>query len=148
MTMKTFISTVVVIVLFSGCKPERFYTGDPKPVISKVVLNQSTFKQFTDTVVISFDYADGDGDLGYDNADSLSLEIKDVRFAKADYYHVRPLAPAGSQINIHGTIKVTLKNVFLLGAGSSETTKFQIRIKDRMQHWSNILETKTISITK
>ncbi len=148
MTMKTFISTVIVIVLFSGCKPERFYTGDPKPVISKVVLNQSTFKQFTDTVVISFDYADGDGDLGYDNADSLSLEIKDVRFAKADYYHVRPLAPAGSQINIHGTIKVTLKNVFLLGAGSSETTKFQIRIKDRMQHWSNILETKTISITK
>lgn len=148
MTMKTFISTVIVIVLFSGCKPERFYTGDPKPVISKVVLNQSTFKQFTDTVVISFDYADGDGDLGYDNADSLSLEIKDVRFAKADYYHVRPLAPAGSQINIHGTIKVTLKNVFLLGAGSSETTKFQILIKDRMQHWSNILETKTISITK
>ncbi|MEY4042308.1 MAG: hypothetical protein RL233_1839 [Bacteroidota bacterium] len=148
MTMKTFISTVIVIVLFSGCKPERFYTGDPKPVISKVVLNQSTFKQFTDTVVISFDYVDGDGDLGYDNADSLSLEIKDVRFAKADYYHVRPLAPAGSQINIHGTIKVTLKNVFLLGAGSSETTKFQIRIKDRMQHWSNILETKTISITK
>lgn len=148
MTMKTFISTVIVIVLFSGCKPERFYTGDPKPVISKVVLNQSTFKQFTDTVVISFDYVDGDGDLGYDNADSLSLEIKDVRFAKADYYHVRPLAPAGSQINIHGMIKVTLKNVFLLGAGSSETTKFQIRIKDRMQHWSNILETKTISITK
>jgi hypothetical protein len=146
--MKTFISTVIVIVLFSGCKPERFYTGDPKPVISKVVLNQSTFKQFTDTVVISFDYVDGDGDLGYDNADSLSLEIKDVRFAKADYYHVRPLAPAGSQINIHGTIIVTLKNVFLLGAGSSETTKFQIRIKDRMQHWSNILETKTISITK
>jgi hypothetical protein len=146
--MKTFISTVIVIVLFSGCKPERFYTGDPKPVISKVVLNPSTFKQFTDTVVISFDYVDGDGDLGYDNADSLSLEIKDVRFAKADYYHVRPLAPAGSQINIHGTIKVTLKNVFLLGAGSSETTKFQIRIKDRMQHWSNILETKTISITK
>jgi hypothetical protein len=41
-----------------------------------------------------------------------------------------------------------LKNVFLLGAGSAETTKFQIRIKDRMQHWSNKLETKTISITK
>ena len=71
-----------------------------------------------------------------------------ARFAKADFYHVRPLSPAGSEINIHGTIKVTLKNVFLLGAGSSETTKFQIRIKDRMQHWSNTLETKTISITK
>jgi hypothetical protein len=99
-------------------------------------------------VVIAFDYVDGDGDLGFDNADSLSLEIKDVRFAKADLYHLRPLSPAGTQVNIHGTIKVTLKNVFLLGAGSAETTKFQIRIKDRMQHWSNKLETKTISITK
>jgi hypothetical protein len=146
--MKTTVKLLFFLVLFSGCEPERFYTGDPKPVISKVTLNQTSFKQFTDTVVIAFDYADGDGDLGFDNADSLSLEIKDVRFAKADFYHVRPLSPAGSEINIHGTIKVTLKNVFLLGAGSSETTKFQIRIKDRMQHWSNKLETKTISITK
>lgn len=146
--MKPPVILLFVMIVFIGCKPERFYTGDPKPVISKITLNQTSFKQFTDTVVISFDYADGDGDLGFDNADSLSLEIKDVRFAKADYYHVRPLAPAGTQVNIHGTIKVTLKNVFLLGAGTSETTKFQLRIKDRMQHWSNTLETKTITITK
>ncbi len=146
--MKPPVILLFVMIEFIGCKPERFYTGDPKPVISKITLNQTSFKQFTDTVVISFDYADGDGDLGFDNADSLSLEIKDVRFAKADYYHVRPLAPAGTQVNIHGTIKVTLKNVFLLGAGTSETTKFQLRIKDRMQHWSNTLETKTITITK
>lgn len=146
--MKPPVILLFVFIVFIGCKPERFYTGDPKPVISKITLNQTSFKQFTDTVVISFDYADGDGDLGFDNADSLSLEIKDVRFAKADYYHVRPLAPAGTQVNIHGTIKVTLKNVFLLGAGTSETTKFQLRIKDRMQHWSNTLETKTITITK
>lgn len=146
--MKPPVILLFVMIVFFGCKPERFYTGDPKPVISKITLNQTSFKQFTDTVVISFDYADGDGDLGFDNADSLSLEIKDVRFAKADYYHVRPLAPAGTQVNIHGTIKVTLKNVFLLGAGTSETTKFQLRIKDRMQHWSNTLETKTITITK
>lgn len=146
--MKPLYSVALLIFVLSGCKPERFYTGDPKPVISKVTLNQNSFKQFTDTVLISFDYADGDGDLGFDNADSLSLEIRDIRFAKADYYHVRPLAPAGSQVNIHGTLKVTLKNIFLLGAGSSETTKLQIRIKDRMQHWSNLLETKTIYITK
>lgn len=146
--MKPPVILLFVMIVFIGCKPERFYTGDPKPVISKITLNQTSFKQFTDTVVISFDYADGDGDLGFDNADSLSLEIKDVRFAKADYYHLRPLAPAGTQVNIHGTIKVTLKNVFLLGAGTSETTKFQLRIKDRMQHWSNTLETKTITITK
>lgn len=146
--MKIIVKLLFLLVVFTGCKPERFYTGDPKPVISKITLNQTSFKQFTDTIVISFDYVDGDGDLGFDNADSLSLEIKDIRFAKADYYHVRPLAPLGTQVNIHGTLKVTLKNVFLLGAATSETTKFQLRIKDRLQHWSNILETKTISIIK
>ncbi len=71
--MKTIVRLLFLIVVFSGCKPERFYTGDPNPVISKVTLNQTSFKQFTDTVVIAFDYVDGDGDLGFDNADSLSL---------------------------------------------------------------------------
>jgi len=146
--MKRTIKILFFLVVFSSCKPERFYTGDPEPVISKITLNQTSFKQFTDTVVIAFDYADGDGDLGFDNADSLSLEIKDVRFAKADFYQVRPLAPSGQKVNIHGTIKVTLKNVFLLGSGTSETTRFRLRIKDRMQHWSNTLETKTISISR
>jgi hypothetical protein len=131
-----------------SCKYEDQYTGDPNPVISQVVVNQTSFKQFTDTVVISFDYRDGDGDLGFESADSLSVEIRDIRFAKPDYYHLRPLSPIGSKIAISGKINVSLKNVFLLGGGVTESTQFQIRIKDRAQHWSNTLVSKSVNINK
>jgi hypothetical protein len=53
--MKRTIKILFLLVVFSSCKPERFYTGDPEPVISKITLNQTSFKQFTDTVVIAFD---------------------------------------------------------------------------------------------
>ncbi|MSP57652.1 MAG: hypothetical protein CK532_03225 [Flavobacteriales bacterium] len=140
---------ILTIFLFCyGCSTEQYYIGNPLPILSNPSLNQNTFKQFTDTVVIGFDYKDGDGDLGFEKADSLNLEIRDIRFAKPDYYHISPLAPLGKQISIQGSIALRLKNVFLLGAGQLEITKFQIRVKDRNQHWSNLIETKSISIIK
>jgi hypothetical protein len=36
----------------------------------------------------------------------------------------------------------------LLGAGSSESTQFQVRIKDRARHWSNALTSKSVNINK
>jgi hypothetical protein len=111
-------------------------------------LNQSDFKQFTDTVVLTFNYKDGDGDLGFESADSLSVEVKDIRFAKPDYYHLKPLVPLNEKVSISGSIRISLKNIFLLGAGSSESTQFQIRIKDRAQHWSNALMSKSVNISK
>lgn len=137
-----------ILLLFSTCKQEQFYTGDPLPSIINPRINQINFKQFTDTIRITFDYVDGDGDLGFESADSLNLEVKDTRFAKADYYHFAPLLPLGKAANIHGSMSIRLKNIFLLGAGNIETTNFQIRIKDRAQHWSNKIITKTISVTK
>lgn len=142
-----FTALFCAIILFS-CKYEDHYSGDPIPVISNLVLNKTDFKQFADTVVIGFDYRDGDGDLGFESADSLSVEIKDIRFAKADLYHLKPLAPVGSKIAISGTIKVTLKNIFLIAGGNVETTQFQIRVKDRAQHWSNVLVSKSVNINK
>jgi hypothetical protein len=111
-------------------------------------LNQTAYKQFSDTVVITLKYKDGDGDLGFESADSLSVEVKDMRFEKPDYYHLRPLAPLDKKIAITGEIRIALKNVFLLGSSSQENTQFSIRIKDRAQHWSNRLTTKSVTINK
>ena len=135
-------------LLIFGCKYNDIYTGDPIPKISNITTNQTEYTQFTDTVVIGFDYQDGDGDLGFESADSMSVEVKDVRFVKADYYHLKPLSPLGSKISISGKIRISVKNIFLLGGGTAESTKFQIRIKDRSQRWSNVLISKSINIKK
>lgn len=137
-------ATMIII----GCKYDDKYTNNPIPKISNISTNQLEYTQFTDTVVIALDYQDGDGDLGFESADSLSVEVKDIRFAKADYYHLKPLSPVGNRIAISGKIRISLKNIFLFGAGNLESTKFQIRIKDRSQNWSNVLLTKSINIKK
>lgn len=146
--MNLFFKLLCIATFCISCKYDDKYSGDPIPTISNIVLNQSEYVQFTDTVVLTFDYTDGDGDLGFENADSLSVEVKDVRFAKPDFYHLQPLSPLGERISISGKIKISLKNIFLIGAGSIENTKFQIRIKDRAQHWSNTLISKSINIKK
>jgi hypothetical protein len=131
--MKLIFNILTISILFFSCKYEDRYTGDPQPSISKLTLNKSDFKQFTDTV---------------ENADSLSVEVKDIRFGKPDYYHLKPLAPLTAKVAISGSVRITLKNIFLLGAGSSESTQFQVRIKDRAQHWSNALTSKSVNINK
>lgn len=146
--MKLVIIVLLTSICCFSCKFEDKYSGNVNPSISNLTMNKVNYKQFTDTVVISFNYNDGDGDLGFESADSLSVEIKDVRFAKPDYYHLQPLSPIGEKISISGTIKVSLKNIFLIGSGSLESTQFQIRVKDRAQHWSNTLISKSITINK
>ena len=146
--MRLILLILCALTFLNSCKFQDQYTGNPTPSISNIKLNKLSYQQFADTVVISFDYKDGDGDLGFESADSLSVEIKDVRFNKADYYHLQPLSPVGEKINITGTIRVSLKNIFLIGGGSLESTQFQVRIKDRAQHWSNLLVSKSISINK
>ena len=146
--MRLILLILCASTFLNSCKFNDQYSGSPTPSISNIKLNKLSYQQFADTVVISFDYKDGDGDLGFESADSLSVEIKDVRFNKADYYHLQPLSPVGEKINISGTIRVSLKNIFLIGGGSTESTQFQVRIKDRAQHWSNLLVSKSISINK
>lgn len=142
------INTLLIVVLIASCKYDDQYVGDPTPIISNISVNNTQFKQFLDTVVIGFDYTDGDGDLGFLSADSLSIEVKDIRFSQPDYYHLPPMSPEGAKIRIKGRLVVTMKNVFLLGSANTESTKFQIRIKDRSQKWSNLLLSKSIIINK
>jgi hypothetical protein len=142
------LNILAFIVLFVSCKYDDQYTGEPIPIISAVTLNQTAYKQFSDTVVITLKYKDGDGDLGFESADSLSVEVKDMRFEKPDYYHLRPIVSLDKKIAISGEIRIALKNLFLLSSGSQENTQFSIRIKDRAQHWSNRLTTKSIIINK
>ncbi len=121
---------------------------DPVPVISIESITPNNIKQFSDSVTISIRYKDGDGDLGSADADIRSLSIRDTRLSKEDTYFVAPLAPLDAKISIEGILKIQLRNLFLLGNGASETTKFEVRIKDRAGHESNLAVSELVTITK
>jgi hypothetical protein len=104
--------------------------------------------QFTDSLVILFEYEDGNGDLGELDPDKNSLMIKDRRLEKADFYFVKPLAPTDKNLQIKGSLSVKVRNTFLLGIGNTEVTNFDLKLRDRKGNWSNTISTPEITIKK
>lgn len=141
---------ICLMVLAGGCKKEEQVntTGNPNPLIRLVSVSSKQLKQFKDSLVITIEYTDGDGDVGETNPDVNDLEIKDQRLSKADYYFVKPLTPPNANIKVKGIISVQIKNTFLLGTADSEITTFELRLRDRAGNWSNSVKTELITITK
>jgi hypothetical protein len=139
------IATIVLIGFFS-CKEELVSAGNPVPSIQFVSISSTKLKQFTDSLVITLKYQDGDGDLGDISADSFSIYVRDIRLKKPDYFHIFPLSPIGHKISLEGILNLKIRNVFLLSTSPSETTKFEIKLKDRAKNWSNTIFTPNIEI--
>lgn len=133
-------------MLALGCSKDSSTGGAPS--IKLISVSSDSVKEFKDSLVIVLEYTDMDGDIGESDPDKNSLQIKDRRLSEADFYFVKPLAPPGSDILIKGQIAVQIKNVFLLGTGNAEITKFDIKLRDRAGHWSNSVATPEIVIKK
>lgn len=141
--------TFSVILLLVNCKKDNELSGNSKvPFIKMLDVSSTTIVQFKDSLVIRFEYSDGDGDIGEINPDQNDLQVKDKRLNKADFYFVKPLSPPGASIKTKGIIAVQMKNTFLLGTANSETTTFELKLKDRSGNWSNSIITPVITITK
>ena len=136
------------VLFLGGCQKEEAVVVNTSPLIKLVSVSSTQIRQFKDSLVITLEYNDGDGDIGETDPDKNAIEIKDSRLSKADYYFIKPLSPPGSSIKISGTIAVQLKNTFLLGTANTETTTFELRLRDRAGNWSNQVSTPPITITQ
>lgn len=147
--MKNVLFTIGIWVMFYGCKTDApVVSVNPIPNIRYIGITPELVNEFTDSVIVTFSYEDGDGDLGHKNPDILLLEVQDARLVNPDYYYVPPLAPIGSNIKISGQLQLRLRNTFLLGSGGDEKTQYDIRMKDRAGNWSNVIQTKEITIRR
>lgn len=116
------------------------------PEISNLTVEPMLVQEFTDTVSISFDYYDFNGDLGHPDPNVTSLSVKDSRLQNADLYHVIPLSPEGSNVPIQGRMTVQLNNLFILGNDTVEELQFEVIMQDQKGNWSNVLRSDTISV--
>ena len=139
------------IIGLCSCKKDK--TGEPNPPVSEVPaitlnsLTPGTVKQFKDELKFNISYLDGDGDLGYSDADSFAVFITDQRFPVTIKYHISPVAPEGANISVQGNWVVTLKNIILKDQNSaSESATFTILVRDRAGHSSNTITTASITI--
>jgi hypothetical protein len=143
--MRKYIVVFSILMALSACKKE---TEPAPPTIKLISVSSTELLQFKDSLVITLEYTDVNGDIGEDDPDLNDLMVKDRRLSNADYYFVKPLSPPSSGIKINGIIAVQIKNAFLLGTGNSEITQFDIKLKDRAGNWSNSVSTPEITIKK
>ncbi len=143
-----FVMALCIQFGLQSCTKEDPITESPVPLLRLISVSSKQLKQFKDSLVITIEYTDGDGDIGETNPDINDLEIKDQRLSKADFYFVKPLTPPNANIKVKGIIAVQIKNTFLLGSADSENTTFELRLRDRAGNWSNSVKTAVITINK
>lgn len=141
-------------VLLIACKKSDLENDEPSGPISEVPyielrdFSPKTISEF-DSVVFTIFYRDGDGDLGQESADSLSLWITDERFPLTQGFHIPPLSPVDTAISIQGVFDVTLRNVILESASSSEeTVTFSIKMRDKAGNESNVVQSGELTVQK
>ncbi|MFK7771946.1 MAG: hypothetical protein AB8F94_07395 [Saprospiraceae bacterium] len=145
---------LTLILLVASCgkdDPDELLTEVPIIELVKVIPESNQVQQYTDELIFTISYSDGDGDLGTEDPDVPSIELIDMRdpdVLKFDY-HLSPRAPSGSEIKITGELNVVLNHSIIIDENNNaETTTFKIRIKDRAGNWSNEVESVVITISK
>jgi hypothetical protein len=136
-------------LLLNSCKKEEDEpVQNTAPTISIASLSTDSVKEFVDSVIVEISYQDAQGNLGSIDPDVNDLEVKDSRLSQPDFYHVKPLAPAGYTLNISGKLRIRLSTLFLLGIGDQETATFTIRLRDQSGEWSAPVTSDPIKIVR
>lgn len=150
MKKKYFIIFFIAIILFAACKKEEGIINPPmpdEPYIEIRSVSPGTVTAFEDSIVFIIYYEDGNGDLGYNSPDSLSLFVTDTRIPLTESFFVPLLAPEGAEISIQGELKVVLNNTILVDLDAdSEVVNFEIQLKDRSGNMSNVVVTEDITV--
>ncbi len=142
-----FFSGLIFAACLSSCKDGANPDIPVEPVIEIRDVYPSTVIALSDSIVFELAYTDGDGDLGFMEADSAVVYITDERFPITETFHVPPLAPEGDPIAITGVLNVVLQRTILENpAATSESVIFSLRIRDRAGHWSNTVQSKALTV--
>ncbi len=141
---------LVPFILYAGCKKDEVLINPPmpdEPYIEIRSTSPGTVTAFEDSIVFVIYYEDGNGDLGYNSPDSLSLFVTDTRIPLTESFFVPLLAPEGADISIQGELKVILNSTILVDPDAdSELVNFEIQLKDRSGNLSNVVISQNITV--
>lgn len=157
-TMRYWILTGILVYLtLCACVREESFSEIPEISFigqTKTVLDQGALME--DSLLIQFDFRDGDGDIGSD--DSINVFITDTRQDFATAYKI-PLLETDSDIrSLEGTVTLLLFTSCCLYDDNSQapctpsTTQptdeviYTIQIRDRAGNLSNVVEMDPITL--
>jgi hypothetical protein len=141
--MKKLLYILILVVLFS-CKKEEEVSD--VPAIAFESISPNTAQEYTDDIIITISYTDGDGDLGENNPDINNLFVEDNRNGIEYKFRIPELSPSGSTITIEGNFNITINGTGITDESSSQKVDYSIYVKDRAGNKSNIITTSSITI--
>jgi len=146
--MKQILILLMIGMLISACKKDKVEYSDV-PKITFESISPGSVQQFRDSVIITIDYVDGNGDLGENNSEVKNAFVTDSRNDLTYSFRVRQLAPTDANIIIKGRLLIIVPQVALDNlTGISETASFSVFVEDRAGNKSNVVNTSTITITQ
>jgi hypothetical protein len=156
-----FLLSISGLVLLSSCVKEKNFPAEPKIEF----VNYISYGSDSADCIISF--KDGDGDIGIEKGDTTSEDDYMLKylykgtdgqfhpFDKIDStavmdtlfysYRIPDITPEGQYKALEGEIKAKLRSSPLYFFGH-HAVKFEIRLRDRAGHYSNIVTTNEIVV--
>ena len=139
---------VCLILVLSSCDKDEDLPISTSPEIKLLGISSDTIREFQDVLVIQIEYQDGDGNLGFEEPDQYALFVRDIRLENFDGFYIGPIVRPDTMVAIRGTLDIEFPSLFVFGNGQFESTKFEIKMIDRNQNESNIVETESVVILK
>lgn len=156
-------SFVLILGGLYSCFKNEEYPDEP-------IISNPVFVFSGDSAKLTFNFTDGDGDIGLSPTDTLSpynpngyyyynlyvdyYEKDDIngwqrgRDLEGDSivfsYRLKPIIVKGKARGIKGTMDVTMINFYNPFSPNSDTIKYTIRLIDRALNESNMIETEEI----
>jgi hypothetical protein len=155
MKIKNVLYLLTLLVAFATCISPPDYPIEPQITffyMTKNIMRQGYGSE--DSVYITLSFTDGDGDLG--SKDSLNVFITDKRSNKPieQTYRIPFVPEAGAKNGISGEIRflmyttccLSLEPCRLPPPRATDTLVYEIYIKDRAGHKSNMVLTNPIQL--
>ena len=141
--MKNIIYLCAIVFLFS-CEKEQVISDTP--IIEFKSISPATVQEYSDDIIITISYSDGDGDLGENNPDIHNLFLEDNRNGIVYQFRIPHLAPDNNSIAIEGDFNITINGSGITDESSSQQVNYSIYVKDRAGNKSNTITTSNITI--
>jgi hypothetical protein len=162
-TFSLFVALIAILTAFGACNdkaPE--YPVEPK--IEFLSLSKNTFNAQrgnnipnpADSILVTFSFQDGDGDIGSDEASDYTVGIIDPRFpidlVNPSRFKIEPFPQNGVGKAITGEMTVKIKGLCCKKGcvdpvqPATEAVPFKLFVRDRAGHKSNEIELPLITI--
>ncbi len=154
---KLFTLLAFVILGFPACRKDtgKSYPDEPQITYKGISNNQINFFDTGAVCNITFDFTDGNGDIG--RTEDSAITIMDYRSDTLYRIYQYPFPVIGNEFRDHewleGSALITLHSVFftprldsLHMAERKDTLFYKINIKDQAGNTSNTIETETIYV--